>query len=381
MFDRMYSQMVKKVDYRVLAVIPPIVTLLLGIYTLYAYYAGTGLQFGMDFKGGTWMNIITDVEIDSSDSGMLANDLKSVGLEDPKILVGRDIESGKNKVSVATSSIVNKSVMYDIVSKYVPDLRDVDVAAVEASQQPPESLKFKLSSRLNQYVDVNYSDGILRITALDLNEAELESILKYTLNGEYDVRIDKKNFNLREVGPTLGQTFREQGKKAILLSFILMALVVFFAFRVFVPSVAVLQAAVCDVLIAVSCMSLFNIPLDSASLGALLMLIGYSVDTYILLTVRLLKEKAVDVDEGIDKAMKTGIMMTATTVGAMIVTIIVTTYVIQIPTLNSIASVLVFGLIADVFSTWWTNAGMLKWYLNRPKSPEKRIFKFNIFKE
>ncbi|MFH1125594.1 MAG: hypothetical protein V1703_00570 [Candidatus Altiarchaeota archaeon] len=375
MFDDLYTQCTKRVDYRVLMAIPPILTLLLVLFTLY-----NGVQLGMDFKGGTWMDIITDVNVDSDLVNSITKDLISAGLEEPKVYMGQDIESGKNKVSIATASVVDKTIMYGIITKYIPDLRDSDVATVAMEEPPPGWLEFKISSRFNGYVELNYTNKTLTIKAINLDEKELESVLKYNLNQDYDVNLNKKNFNLREVGPTLGQTFRGQGIKAIFLSFVLMALVVFFAFKVFVPSVAVLQAAVCDVLLAVAGMSIFNIPFDSASLGALLMLIGYSVDTDILLTVRLLHEKVGEVDEGINKAMKTGIMMTSTTVGAMLVTILVTTFLIQIQTLNTIATVLMFGLIGDVFTTWWTNAGLLKWYLGRPRTAKKKS-RFNIFKD
>lgn len=376
MFDRLYSRMTSLVDYRVLMVIPPIVAVALGLFAVY-----NGLELGMDFKGGTWMDVITDVQVDAGVVESLKGDLRAAGLEEPRVSSGVDIESGKNKVSISTASVVDKDVMYGIVGRYITDLREFDVATVALSQEPPGELAFKLSSRFNEQVDLNYTNGLLSITALNLDEKELESVLNYNLNGVFDVTLEKKNFNLREVGPTLGSTFLQQGKNAIVWSFILMALVIFLSFKSFIPSVAVLQAAFFDVLLAASCMSVFGISFDAASLGALLMIIGYSVDTDILLTVRLTREKIVDVNEGVDKAMKTGLMMTATTVGAMVVTIFITTFVIQIPTLNNIAKVLMFGLIADIFTTWWTNAGLLKWYAGRPRSNVRKSFKFSIFKE
>jgi len=375
MFDRLYSQMTRLVDYKILLVIPPILTVLLVGYTLH-----NGVQFGMDFKGGTWMDIITDTPVDESLVNSLKQDLVLIGLEEPKVYTGQDIDSGKNKVSIATASVVNESLMLGVVTKYIYDLLDSDVATVSMDQEPPGWLEFKLSSRFKD-LKLNYSNGVLTIRALNLDENELESLLKDNLNQDYNATVRKKNFNLREVRPTLGEYFREQGIKAIFISFILMAIVVFWAFKTFIPSIAVLEAGICDVLVAIAGMSIFNIPFDSASLGALLMLIGYSVDTDVLLTFRLLRERSVDVDEGINQAMKTGLMMTATMIGAMAVTIVVTTFVIQIQTLQSIATVLMFGLIADIFTTWWTNAGLLKWYLAKPKTTSKKRFKFSIFKE
>ena len=78
---------------------------------------------------------------------------------------------------------------------------------------------------------------------------------------------------------------------ALAFAFLFMSITVFIIFRNLVPSLAVIAAALCDIIIAVGGMSLFGIPLSVATVGALLMLIGYSVDTDILLTTRVLKAK------------------------------------------------------------------------------------------
>jgi preprotein translocase subunit SecF len=376
MFDHLYTQMTARVNYKVLMVLPWIFTLLLVAFTYYH-----GIPLGMDFKGGTWMDVLTDAKLDSAAVSSLTADLTTAGLEEPRVTVGQDLESSKTEVTIATGSFVNKTFMKSIVMKYLPDLRDIDIATVPMAEKPPGWLEFRLSSRLNEPVNLTYENGILQIAALDLNAQDLDSILSYSLGQNYNVTLNKKNFNLKEVGPTLGQTFRQQGEKAIMLSFVLMGIVVFISFKVFVPSLAVLEAGICDVLIAVGGMSIFGIPFDSPSLGALLMLIGYSVDTDILLTMRVLKQKPDDVGDAMDASMKTGLMMTATTIGAMGVTIFVTTFLIQIPTLNSIATVLMFGLIADIFTTWWTNTGLLRWYLSSPRHAVKKKAKFSLFKE
>ena len=64
-------------------------------------------------------------------------------------------------------------------------------------------------------------------------------------------------------------------------------------FRDFVPSIAVITVALSDIIIAIGGMSLFGIPLSVASVGAILMLIGYSVDTDILLTCLLYTSRCV----------------------------------------------------------------------------------------
>ena len=83
----------------------------------------------------------------------------------------------------------------------------------------------------------------------------------------------------RSVGPLLSKQSLTQVYYALAFAFLFMSITVFIIFRNLVPSLAVILAAFCDIIIAIGGMSVFGIPLSLASVGALLMLIGYSVDT------------------------------------------------------------------------------------------------------
>ncbi len=166
------------------------------------------------------------------------------------------------------------------------------------------------------------------------------------------------------ITPLLSARTINQVYWAVAIAFIFMSITVFIIFRNFVPSMAVIFAALSDIIIALGGMSLFGIPLSLASVGALLLLIGYSVDTDILLTTRVLKRKSGNATErGLD-AMKTGFTIAAAAIGAMLSLLIVTTYFISsAEILANIAKVLIIGLIADVLATWLMNLGILRWYL------------------
>jgi len=374
MFDNLYSKLTSKIPYKILIIIPPIITLL-SIFIILT----NGVSFGIDFQGGTWVDVTLNDSFDQGTLDKFNNDLSSLGLSDVKSYTGFDIDTKTNKLTVVTTDVVNESFIRPVFSKYIGNLSQIDIAKVQLNIQPTSDLRDKLLSRF-PYMDIRINNRTIILQALDINEEELKSAIEYYTGEKPDIEIQKKNLNIRSVGPTLGKTFREQGVKALMWAFILMSLVVFIAFKDFVPSIAVVQSAICDPLIALGGMSLFKVPFDSSSLGALLMLIGYSVDTDILLTARVLKQKGSEIDENINGAMKTGLMMTLTTLTAMIITLLVTAFVIQIPTLNTIATVLIFGLIMDLFTTWFTNTGLLKWHLSRPRTAtKKRIFKFSIF--
>ena len=166
------------------------------------------------------------------------------------------------------------------------------------------------------------------------------------------------------VGPLLSKQSLTQVYYALAFAFIFMSITVFIIFRNFVPSMAVILAAFCDIVIAIGGMSVFGIPLSLASVGALLMLIGYSVDTDILLTTRVLKRREGTINERAKDAMKTGFTMAAAAIGSMMALYLVVKFLMPYAqVLDQIAAVLIIGLIADVLATWLMNLGILRWYM------------------
>jgi len=170
------------------------------------------------------------------------------------------------------------------------------------------------------------------------------------------------------IGPVLSEEAMGQIYWAIGFAFLFMSIAVFIIFREPVPSFGVILGAFCDMVIALGGMSLFNIPLTIASIGGLLMLIAYSVDTDLLLTTRLLRRKEGTIISRAQDAMKTGLTMSLTAIAAMLVLYIVTIFLIpEASTLSNIAGVLTIGLIADIPKTWLMNLGILRWYMEWKK--------------
>ena len=168
----------------------------------------------------------------------------------------------------------------------------------------------------------------------------------------------------RSVGPLLSKQSLTQVYYALAFAFIFMSITVFIIFRNLVPSLAVILAAFCDIIIAIGGMSVFGIPLSLASVGALLMLIGYSVDTDILLTTRVLKRREGTINERAKDAMKTGFTMAAAAIGSMMALYLVVKFFMPYAqVLDQIAAVLIIGLVADVLATWLMNLGILRWYM------------------
>jgi len=186
-----------------------------------------------------------------------------------------------------------------------------------------------------------------------------------------DIAAKYSDVSISFTSPVYGRELQLQAVKGVLVAFLGMAVLVFLFFRTFVPSLAVVLSAFSDIVIAAALMDVVGIKLSLATVAALLMLIGYSVDSDILLTERVLKRKG-ELSEKIVKAMGTGLTMTITSLAAVLVLLLVSSYSYvfastfsRIDILADIAVVLAFGLLADIMNTWMLNAAILKWYMQR----------------
>jgi preprotein translocase subunit SecF len=206
-----------------------------------------------------------------------------------------------------------------------------------------------------------------------MSETDYGALAKL-INSQY------QNAEIRYMGPIYSQNLQAQAMKYIPISFLLMAVVVFFLFRTPMVSAIVVLCALADIMIAAASMNITGVKLSLGTVAALLMLIGYSVDTDILLTkTALTPRQTLTVDETIVSAMTTGLMMTGTTIAAVLALFIASNLLyLVVPSFTrmdiiaDISTVLLFGLAADIFNTWITNAQAIRWYMNRPKKAAGR---------
>ncbi|PKL65028.1 MAG: preprotein translocase subunit SecF [Methanomicrobiales archaeon HGW-Methanomicrobiales-3] len=181
--------------------------------------------------------------------------------------------------------------------------------------------------------------------------------LAQQINTNYpDAKVD-------QIGESFGKTLQQQAVLALIFSFIGMAIVIFIAFRTFVPAAAVVISAFADMVMTAAAMNIIGIPLTLGTTAALLMLIGYSVDSDILLTNRVLKRQGKLIDK-LKGAFDTGMSMTSTTFAAIAAMLIIS-WIGSVEILMQISAVLLIGLAFDVMNTWLTNVAILKWYVQK----------------
>lgn len=244
------------------------------------------------------------------------------------------------------------------VTVTIPFDKDIDVAKLErdiASKFPKNDVTvrtFRSAGALAGFIveaDINGND-----------KTQVQSLLQ-SIESSLKIDLSEVDYGTEIIGSSLGSSFFKESLIALAVAFLFMALVVFIYFRTFIPSVAVILAAFSDMVIALAVINLLDVRIGTAGIAAFLMLIGYSVDTDILLTVRVLKRREGTVMDRIISSIKTGMTETLTAIVAVTVAMLVT----QSDVIKQIMIILLIGLIADIFNTWIQNVGLLRIYVER----------------
>ncbi|MBT3404892.1 protein translocase subunit SecF [archaeon] len=223
-------------------------------------------------------------------------------------------------------------------------------------------LKLDLSGKLEDLNTRSIYDLITQEQKAIIVETKTDSEITRQVLEEYlGYELTSDNSSFEFTGSTLSESFFKQLLVAILIAFIFMALVVFLIFRTFVPSTAVIISAFADIVMTLALVNLIGMKMSSAGIVAFLMLIGYSVDTDILLTTRLLKRSEGSLNKRAFSAFKTGMTMTLTSLLAIIFAFFIAKSFSVV--LTQIFSILIIGLGFDILNTWITNVSILKWYL------------------
>ena len=353
-------------NYKVLVLVPLALVLI-------SLFFVPQIKLGVDFKGGTLATMQTNASVDA-DSLQAALTAKGYQVSSVKSFsnpqgysVEVEIERDDNltqaeslktsffeqidEASRLESDVTISNASADSVAKYTAARQGIDKLSdgiFAIAHSPLKSSQITSTNELRQDV----SDAYKQIN--DGYSAALSSTLSTLVNYE------SASFN--EVSASLSAKFIDKALMVVVYSVVLVSIAVFIIFRTFVPSLAVLTGAACDVIIALGAMGLFGIPLTLASFAALIMLVGFSLDTDVLLTMRVIKRKEGTPRDRAYDAMKTGMTMSMALMLAFVCLFILAT-VTHINTYYEISSVALAGLLGDLIATWLLNGVIVLWYL------------------
>jgi len=370
-------------DYRRLAIIP-VILLLISIYFI------PHIKFGVDFKGGTLISLKTKGAIDIQ---ALEKSLGEAGIEEATVKqfalpIGNEVEIEIEQEEKLVRSEALKTEFFakvDDVSRLEADLSRFESNATPFTQDEKKTATdayLTARSGLDKIADQLF--GLAELDEKASQQPNTDNLRKLVsdayrkVNDDYKDRIGEAitrvanydSISVQAISATLSAKFIEKAVSVVVISAILTAIVVFFVFRTFIPSLAVMIGAAADATIALGAMGLFGIPFTLASFAALVMLIAFSLDTDILLTTRVIKRGEGHAADRAYDSMKTGITMSVTAFIAFSV-LFVLSIMTNINTYYEISAVALAGLVGDVFATWGINAVIVLWYAEKVEKSKK----------
>ncbi len=337
-----------------------VIPLLLCIPLLFLVFIYPGIQPGVDLTGGNVLIIRSEKPIVESQ----LNEVLKSNFSLPELKVSTIASPTGYGAWVQYSKDPLISTVEQFLSKADETLEN-ESESISYSNQALAAMGKPATDSTNAKTALLAAQSALASYREDFSK-KLEDTLSEKLSLGTDVEFQK-----REISATLGSASFSSSIFITFLGVIMIVIVVFIAFRQLIPSAAIIQAMLYDVLFGLTGMALLNIPLSLTTLPALLLLIGYSVDTDIMLTSRMLKGKDGTPGQRATASMKTGLTMTGTTLGALIAMLFVS-YFYQIEVIYQISAILFFGLIGDTISTWLMNAPILLWFVEKREREHKK---------
>jgi len=244
------------------------------------------------------------------------------------------------------------------------DFKGGSLMRVRGENLPASTIELAVENFLGGGADADLIENGLDIRTDNALDDIGKLLVKEMLSEQFGISEDA--VTIETMGPTITSIYSEQARNAMIGAFVAMGIIIFIAFRRRITIGAILLAVGLDMLGVFGCMALFGVELSLASVAGLLMLIGYAVDTNILLTTRVLKRVGGEPKEQVVDAMRTGLMMSGSTLIPLFALNLLTTA----PQLYQLTAVLIFGIIIDIFNTWFLNAAIISRYAERQRRKE-----------
>ncbi|MEK6843690.1 MAG: hypothetical protein AABY04_04325 [Candidatus Micrarchaeota archaeon] len=335
---------------------------------------------GVDLRGGSLINVITDlpqselaekrIELESSLKAF-SKEITVRAFENPtgrgfEIEVGANAEIDAAGLQLAAFKEMDSRLQMESLTLDLMKSDGKELAKIQSQQETVKQLETEVLAKANGILKLLGSEkqALDALKALQIVEEEYQNALtkgREELIATVKEIVPVKTYSSKEIGSSLSRFFLSKTAEIILVSLLIATIFVVILFRGVVASVAVLFGALADLIITAGIMGILGIPLSLATLAALLMLIGFSIDTDMLLTIRALKRTEGTVKERVYDAMKTAFVMNASAITAFAVLFAISLQ-LQIDTYYQIGAVAIIGGLVDFIATWCGNAVLVLWY-------------------
>jgi preprotein translocase subunit SecF len=335
-----------------------------------------GLNFGVDFAGGTEMEVKFAQTVDA---GAIRKSVEDLGFKDASVQTyGAESEHTYliriGRIALMSQEDVNR-VVQAVQAKFPvqgtphfnPDVGDKIDFQFQGTPPTPDQLRAAVEAAGARVRDVREEAGL---TAGTKSFAVITQGIQDKIEHDLSARFGAAKPDVRRVeyvGPAVGRELRNQGFKAILYAMGLIVVYVGLRFD-FRFSPGVIIALVHDAIITLGYFAFSGREFNLTSVAVILTVIGYSVNDTVVVYDRIRENQAklkgkrladlvnVSINEVLGRTFLTSFATALSLVGLL---------VYGVGTIFDFAAGMMVGIISGTYSTWFIAAPMTIWLEER----------------
>jgi len=336
-----------------------------------------GLEFGVDFKGGSEIVLQFQKQVDISE---IRNNVQNIGLADAEVKTF----GGETGVLIRTElQEIPREIYPVIIDKIEKTINDnfpgLEKSVIDSSSSSvtyqfsnPDTTKKLLNILNNEGFDaVGASvepDNREIIVSVGIADWIEENLREKMADNPFEILKEDK------VGPKVGSELKEDAVIAIFLSLVVILLYLAFRFK-FIFALGAVVSLFHNVLITLGLFSILynvipglNLEIDLTIVAAFLTLIGYSINDTVVIFDRIRENlkihKTVPLFDIINKSVSQTMSRTVLTGGTTLLTLLVLT-IFGGEVLRAFAFTLFFGIIIGTYSSIFVAGALVYEYANR----------------
>ena len=241
-------------------------------------------------------------------------------------------------------------------------------------------------SQLRQVTDTFDSDASINYIGTEQEQVQIRTIVD--LNHEERMQVFsqlQEQYNLEandflraeQFGPSIGQEIQNRAYLSILIAAVGMLIYITYRFELSFGLAAII-ALIHDILIVVSVFIIFQIPINSPFVAAMLTVLGYSINDTIVVFDRIRENRKLMkkfdffslTTQSINQTIKRSVYTSVTT----LITI-VALYILGVPMIKDFALPLIAGIISGTYSSIFIASPVWVMIKERSKDPNKSFSK------
>lgn len=342
-------------------IIIPIAIILAGVIMMIV----VGMNIGVDFAGGSKVELeISGVASNTAAINYTKDELKRIiesdyvkdGIRETLDLDGTADVSFIVSNEIQTSQASDGKVTFEITLSFV--YNNVEIT----TEQESALISSIQNGEDNSLSTIIYNDLNEMFTGADrtyINNDNASEVSKATEQKEFfedlSVSFEKRDIKAYTVGATASGTLLRSAIIALSVAIVVMLIYIVIRFT-FASALASVCALVHDVLIMIALTTIFQIPVNSTFIAAVITIVGYSINATIIIFDRIREERKKTTNEALSDA-EVANMSIAKTLNRTILTTLTTLVMVVMLAIFSVTTIqefiipIIFGLIAGTFSS------------------------------